>query len=462
MSTSSEFSEPPLAWQPWQPTQKHPWNRRAAAHLHRRAGFGASSSLLNDSVTSGPQACVDRMLDSCRSENPETRAFDSEMDTMADGLVASQPEALEPWWLYRMLFTPAPLRERMTLFWHGHFATSAAVVQNTSMMLRQNQTLRHHALGRFEPIVQAISRDPAMLTYLNSTTNEKLHPNENYAREVMELFCLGVGNYTERDIQETARCFTGWEIRRGKFRFNKHQHDFGGKSILGQTGAFDGDDAVRIILQQDAAPRFIARKLVNHFCSDQPISDELIEPLADQLRQNDFTIEPVVRRILTSRYFYSQASIGQKIRSPIDLVMGILRCLEGATGTIHLARQLRPLGQRIFFPPNVKGWDGGRQWINATTLIGRVNLATEILRDEDVRFGGGDLATYVERLSSSSELHTSSQMVESLTDLLVAVPLHVRAQRELIEVAKRRRQDSARAAIGVLNMITALPEFQLA
>lgn len=453
--------DPQLAWQPWQPSRLQPWNSRAAAHLYRRASFGASTAQLDDATSRGPQECVDRLLETCKPENAETQAFDSQMASMAEGLLASEPEALESWWLYRMLFTPAPLRERLTLLWHGHFATSAATVENTAMMLRQNQTLRHHALGQFEPMVQAISRDPAMLSYLNSTTNAKLHPNENYARELMELFCLGVGNYTERDIQETARCFTGWEIRRGQYQFNKHQHDFGNKSIFGQTGKFDGDDAIRIILQQDAAPRFIARKLVNYFCCDQPVSEGLTEPLADQLRQNDFHMEPVVRRILTSRYFYSQASIGRKIRSPVDLAIGMLRCLDGAVGTISLARELRPLGQRVFFPPNVKGWEGGRHWINATTLIGRVNLATKILRDEDIRFGGSTLVNYFARHFSDPELSTPRQIIEFLTDLLVAVPLTAGAAHALIEVANNGQHDTSRRADRVLNTMTALPEFQL-
>jgi len=337
MAAEANTLDPQLSWQPWEPTESEPWNRILAAHLFRRASFGASRTELDEAIVSGPQECVDRLLSAGRNDDLSTQTFNVEMETMAAGLAASEPQALEPWWLYRMLFTPAPLTERMTLFWHGHFATSAATVQNAAMMLTQNETLRQHALGRFEPLVQAVSRDPAMLTYLNSTTNARLHPNENYARELMELFCLGVGNYTERDIQETARSFTGWEIRRGRYRFNKHQHDFGMKSIFNQTGELDGDDAVRIILAQASAPRFIARKLIRYFVCDQGVSDELVEPLARELRGNGFHIEPVLRQILTSRYFYSKASVGQKIRSPLELAIGVLRCLEGTVGTIALA-----------------------------------------------------------------------------------------------------------------------------
>ncbi|NOZ39068.1 MAG: DUF1800 domain-containing protein [Planctomycetes bacterium] len=453
MSNLAPTPDPQTAWQPWQSTESEPWDRRLAAHLFRRASFGASRAQLDEAVTSSPHECVDHLLNKC--QDAETRAFDAEMTTMAAGLVAGEPQTLEPWWLYRMLFTPASLRERMTLFWHGHFATSAATVNNTSMMLAQNETLRQHALGHFEPLVQAVSRDPAMLTYLNSTTNARIHPNENYAREVMELFCLGVGNYTERDIQETARCFTGWEIRRKRFRFNKHQHDFGTKSLFHQTGKFDGDDAVRIILAQDAAPRFIARKLVNYFVCDHPVSDELVEPLARELRDNDFHIEPVVCRILTSRYFYSQAAVGQKIRSPVDLAIGLLRCLEGTVGTIALAAALQPLGQRVFFPPNVKGWEGGRKWINATTLIGRVNLVSKLLRNDHVRFADGSLTDYFQ------DSETSAKLVDTLAGLLLAVPLPDSARRELIRVAQFHKNKVARGASDVLCTLAALPEFQL-
>ncbi len=461
MTAIAETLSPAQAWQTWKPSAGERWDHQKAAHLYRRASFGASRKQLDEAVALGPQECVDRLLEACEPGQPETAAFDVEMTKMAASLAAGEPGGLEPWWLYRMLFTPAPLRECMTLFWHGHFASSAATVDSAAMMVTQNQTLREHALGKFETLVQAVSRDPAMLTYLNSTTNARLHPNENYAREVMELFCLGLGNYTEREIQETARCFTGWEIRRGKFRFNRHQHDFNTKTIFGQTGNFDGDDAVRIILQQRAAPRFIVRKLINYFVCDQPVSDELIEPLANELRDNGFHIQPLVRRILTSRFFYSAESIGQKIRSPVELAIGLLRSLEGTVGTIALAQHLRPLGQRVFFPPNVKGWDGGTTWINATTLIGRVNLVTKLLQNQSARFAGSSVVEYFDRQLAASDQDRPAALVDSLIELLLAVPLTDNARRELIAVAKHHHQDVGQAASDVLLALAALPEFQL-
>lgn len=461
MSTNSSNLAPESAWLPLEQREAQRWNHRLAAHLYRRAGFGATLTELDEAVELGPEACVEQLIAASSSSNESTHAFDDQMSEMGQGLIGSEPEALEPWWLYRMLFTPAVLRERMTLLWHGHFASSAATVQNTAMMLSQNETLRKHGLGRFEPLVQAISRDPAMLTYLNSTTNAKLHPNENYARELMELFCLGIGNYTERDIQEVARCFTGWEIRRGQYRFNKHQHDFGSKTIFGRSGKFDGDDAIRIILKQDAAATHVARTLVQYFVCDHPVPDAMIAPLATELRRTDFHIESIVRRILRSRYFYSQASIGQKIRGPVELAVGLLRSLNGTVGTIELARELRPLGQRVFFPPNVKGWDGGRSWINATTLINRVNLATKLIRIGNARVTGQSLMSAAISGVEHNKQRQAGHVVDQLTDQLVALPLRPEARSVLQRITSDGDGDIHESARNVLVTMAAMPEFQL-
>lgn len=451
-----------VAWEPWVPTATDPWDRRQAAHLYRRAAFGAAQETIDAAVAQSPQECVDALIQACQDGRPATAEFNKEMEEVAAGLPGGDPQKLESWWLYRMLHTPAPLQERMTLFWHGHFATSAAKVQNASLLLQQNCLLRQHALGHFSRLVGAVSRDPAMLIYLDSTTNARLHPNENYARELMELFCLGVGNYVERDIQEAARCFTGWEIRRRKFRFNRHQHDFGEKTLFGEVGDFDGDDAIRIILQQDAAPRFIARKLVRALVCDRPLANEVIDPLARQLRDSDFHIEPVVRRILQSRLFFSPASHGQKIRSPVDLAVGLLRCLDGAVGANEMAKALRPLGQRVFYPPNVKGWDGGRTWINATTFIGRVNLVRRILQHPTARFAGESLDAYCQKQLPDRDGATAESLVRGLGNLLLAGPLTKAARSELLGVARAHPGGPIRAASDVLCTLAATPEFQLA
>jgi hypothetical protein len=214
-------------------------------------------------------------------------------------LATGNVKRLSAQWVYRMLTTPAQLQEKMTLFWHGHFATSAAKVDDAELMQRQNDLRREHALGDLSQLLLEISRDPAMLIYLDSVSNRKSHPNENYAREIMELFALGEGNYTEQDIRELARCFTGWEIKRKKFRFNRYQHDSGTKTVLGTTGKLSGEEGVAIVAGQDTAPQFIVGKLIRFFVMDEPAPpNDLIEPLARELRKNNMQIAPTVRRIL--------------------------------------------------------------------------------------------------------------------------------------------------------------------
>ena len=256
----NEFT-PETAWEPFEPGRDGAWDLSAAAHLFRRAGFGADRAQLEAAVSSTPVAVVEQLLASA-----EPDAFQSEMHALAlSAMAGGNVQPLSAWWVYRLLATPCQLLEKITLFWHGHFATGADKVTDPALMLAQNQLLRRLAFGRFEQLVQEVSRDPAMLLYLDAASSRKAHPNENYARELMELFCLGEGRYTEQDIREIARCFTGWEVRRGEYRFNRYQHDAGEKQFLGSTGSFGGADAVRIVLDQPSAPEFLTEKLLRFF-----------------------------------------------------------------------------------------------------------------------------------------------------------------------------------------------------
>jgi hypothetical protein len=254
-----EEIDPVEAWKPWQPSPAEPWSRKWAPHLYRRAAFGYSREDLIEAERLGLQGTVDLLF--------EGRPYATEsLETLIDvgRLTALRDDGgnqLRGWWLYAMLQGAHPLREKLTLFWHDHFATSLVKVQNPTLMFRQNCLLREHALGRFGPMLQAISRDGAMLVWLDSNSNVKGRPNENYAREVMELFSLGVGNYTEKDVREAARAFTGWRTDGVGFAFNGASHDSGPKTVLGQTGDWDGGDVLRIVLEQPAAARFLVRKL---------------------------------------------------------------------------------------------------------------------------------------------------------------------------------------------------------
>ena len=446
--------DPQWAWSPFQPTAERPFDIAAAAHLYRRAGFAANRRQLEQAVTHPPTDVVGQLVHA-----EEAAGLRDEVDGLAQAMVNSgQVRNLSAVWLYRMVATPHPLLEKMTLFWHGHFATSAAKVQDAKMMLDQNNLLRRYALGRFDKLVQEISHDPAMLVYLDSATNRKSHPNENYARELLELFCLGEGNYSEHDIRELARCFSGWQVKRKQFRFSRYQHDFGSKTIFGKTGAFSGEDAVRLVLEQPAAARFVAGKLVHFFVFDEPpLPDALMEPLALQLRDNDYQIAPVVETILGSQLFFSTDSMARKIRSPVELACGLLRALEGSTNTLRLAEQLTELGQSLFFPPNVNGWDGGRSWINSATLLGRANLVHELLHSEKTRFAGGAL----EGLLARHGVDEATELVDWLQQLLLAVPVPPDVRTQLIQLAGGDRQISRKGAIAVIHAMSTLPEFQL-
>jgi uncharacterized protein (DUF1800 family) len=455
METDLAKIDPAWAWSPYEPHAEQPWDRVRVAHLYRRAGFAANWQQLDEAVQQTPTAVVKQLLGAGAHDD----AFQLEMQQLGKTILATgSPQSLSAWWLYRMLHTPDQCAEKATLFWHGHFATSAAKVDSAQLMLAQNDLLRRHALGSFVELVQAISRDPAMLIYLDSATNRKLRPNENYARELMELFCLGPGNYTERDIKEVARCFTGWEVRDEKFRFNPYQHDRGQKSLLGQTGAFDGDDAVRIVLEQPAAPRFIVRKLIRYFVFDEPEPPaSLVEPLATQFRENEFAIGPLIERVLSSQLFFSSHAIGRKIRSPVELGIGLLRALQGTTNVYRLSEELAQLGQSPFYPPNVKGWDGGRSWINSSTLLGRANLVRWIVRDQQSRFAGGGLAEYVEGQGGT----TPAALVDHLLELLVAVPIPAAAREPLLVLARAKNTEANDRIATIIQAIATLPEFQL-
>ena len=448
--------DPSWAWSPFQPTAERRWTRELAAHLYRRAGFGATAAQLEAAVQMQPAELVAQLV----QESTESVEFSAQMDNLAEtALSGGNPTNLAPPWLYRMLKTPHQLREKLTLFWHGHFATSAEKVAEADLMLQQNQLLRRHAMGDFGQLVQEISRDPAMLVYLDSADNRKSHPNENYARELMELFCLGEGHYSEQDVRELARCFTGWEIRRNQFRFNRYQHDFGGKKVLGINGKLTGEEAVQVVLKQPTAPRFIAQKLVQYLVMDEPrATTELIEPLADQLRRDDMQIAGTVQRILGSQLFFSTTSVGRKIRSPVEFAIGLLRGLDGLTNVNALAQQLRQLGQGLFYPPSVKGWDGGRSWINSSTLVGRANLVHRVLRDEKTSFAAGSLADVV----TGQGLSQADEIVDWLSQLLLAIPLSGPTRDQLLAILEdKSKGDLSGRLTQMIYTMAALPEFHL-
>jgi len=294
---------------------------------------------------------------------------------------------LRSWWLTEMLVTPSPLTEKMTLFWHNHFVSSQQKVRSPQLMYRQNVLLRRHALGNFTMLLHAVARDPAMVIYLDSASNRKGQPNENFAREVMELFTLGEGHYTERDVKEAARAFTGWGVDpdRGEFVFRRLAHDDGVKTVLGRRGNLDGDAVLGILLAQPQTAELIVAKLWREFVAPDPDRGE-VRRIAQVFRESGYEIRPALRALLTSDSFYEPGNRAVLIKSPVELVVGTLRQFSFATGEpLPFALGVAALGQSLFSPPNVKGWPGGEMWINSTTLLARKAFLDRLFRVEETR-----------------------------------------------------------------------------
>jgi hypothetical protein len=376
-----------MAWDRYAPTPADPWDLRKVAHLHRRAGFGASRAQLLRDIAAGPDASVDRLLSPPAASSGE---LDASEGLRATARSTGNIELLKACWLNRILYGSDPLREKLTLFWHNHFATSQKKVNSVRFMDGQNESLRTHALGEYSALLNAITTDPAMLVWLDGVGSAKAKPNENLAREYLELFTLGPGHYTEQDVREAARAFTGWvrEGREGEFgarlvHRKELETDRDTKTFLGKTGRWDCADVVRITLEQSEAARFLVRKLYRFFVSEaaEP-GAELIEPLAGALRDHNYSIRHVVETMLRSRHFYSSAVYRRRLKSPVELSAGLARMLEvprSSLNTLALAAACDAQGQELFAPPNVNGWQGGKMWLNTATLLARGNWAADVL-----------------------------------------------------------------------------------
>ncbi|MCI0341338.1 MAG: DUF1800 domain-containing protein [Planctomycetales bacterium] len=384
-----------------EPLPEAEWTEAAAAHLLRRAGFGGTPADVAALHARGLRGAVDWLVgpsgggEGDAGALPPFKATVTEHPSKDEMMALSDEErkervkeyrrddqrqlmALRAWWLDRMVRTPRPLEERMTLFWHGHFCSGHRDVKDSYAMHLQNETLRRHALGNFGALCRAIARDPAMLEYLDNRVNRRQHPNENFARELMELFTLGVGNYGEADIQEAARAFTGWTCEGTRFVERRRWHDPGEKTVLGQNGRWDGDDVIRILLEQPVCAIFLATKLFRHFGHEAPPGD-VVRGLAETLRKSGYEIRPLLRRLFLSREFYAPRSVGTRVKSPVDMAVSLARAMawDGlpVPAGMLLSRAAGQLGEELFEPPNVKGWPGGRDWIGTATLFGRYNLA---------------------------------------------------------------------------------------
>ena len=357
----------------WDPgMDPFPKSRAEAVRIARETGEAMGVRVLPAGESRGLQPVVNKFFYGLRSNSYET-------------------QRLALWWGERMLRTQRPLEEKLTLFWHGHFATGNGKVRDTRMMERQHLMLRANATGNFGDLLRGILTDPAMLVYLDNGENVKDHPNENFGRELLELFTMGVGNYTEHDIREASRAFTGWTNDVLEFEFDETQHDFGAKTFKGRTGPFDGTDIIDIILAQEPTAEFIAGKLYRYLVREE-LSDQTRTSLGRTFREAGYELKPLLSRIFLSRDFYSPTSYATQIKSPVQLVVSTYRKLglDEMPTIPDFNRLTSRLGQTLFNPPNVAGWAGGRTWINPGSLLQRGNLFRTILFPDASSFRAPD------------------------------------------------------------------------
>lgn len=438
------------------------WNRERAAHLLERAGFGGTPEEIEAFTALGPRGAVRRLVRFEGAPEVDLPAFDHSgvFDDALDHFPPSRPattdlaraqgEALgvkvkpagnrrmQPvvnkffywlrasrlethrinyWWANRMLATPRPLEEKMALFWHGHFATTEEKVRDYRKMLGQLALFQREGLGDFRTLLVAAAKDPAMLAFLDAGVNVKGAPNENFAREIMELFSMGVGNYSERDIREAARAFTGWNFEGLEYRFNADQHDDGEKEVLGRRGRFDGVDVIDIILAQPVTADYIAGKLYKFFVRED-LDPALRRQLGAVLRDNDYRLAPFMEALLLSRDFYAPESVATRIKSPVELAVSTYRKLglKEIPGAPDFNEATAALGQRLLYPPTVAGWAQGRSWITPGLLLERGNFALDVLLP-DIAFIPDDRYP---QYGTGSEILAVNQRVRAGMDLTSA------------------------------------------
>jgi uncharacterized protein (DUF1800 family) len=372
------------AWAPYVPGKEAPWNLRRVVHLHRRAGFGATWDEIQRDLADGPRASVDRLLAGKARVQGVPQDFEATAAVLAEAAVAAHDAGrLKAWWVYRMLFGPDPLAERLTLMWHNHFATSNAKVGNLAAMRRQNEVFREFARAPFGRLLDAAVRDPALLVWLDAPVNRKGHPNENLARELMELFTLGIGHYTEEDVKEAARVLTGWTVTEGRFVEAPALHDDGAKTVLGRTGPWRGHDLVRMLLEHPATARRLAGRVCELFLGEGAVEERAVQALADGLSERRLDVGWAVATVLRSRAFFADANLGNRVPGPVEFLVGSVRALEllgDPPSTLALADWAARLGQNLFHPPNVGGWPGGRAWVTTQAVIARANVAAALVQ----------------------------------------------------------------------------------
>ena len=368
---------------------------------------------------------------------------DEQQESRKQGLEAQH------WWFNRMLKTKAPLREKMTLFWHDHFATSIQKVKQPVLLIKQNELFREYAFGNLRDLTQKVVRDPAMILYLDTQSSSKSMPNENFAREIMELFTLGEGNYTEEDVKQAARAFTGYQLNRltGEVVQSARAWDDGKKTIFGETGPYNGKDVVSLIFKKDACAKFMAVKLWEFFAYEKPV-DSAMADLAATFRKNDYELKPVLREIFLSAEFYGKKAMATQIKSPVQYLVQLLKELEMESAPLGFPIMGQTqLGQVLFMPPNVAGWDWGKAWINTNTLLTRYNLAGSLINGSvrDMmsakkigmrnKLRGDSLGPDFAKIAPESGRNETEKLVDELIARFFCVPIPAKARDSFIAYA---------------------------
>ncbi len=421
------------------------------AHLMRRAGFGATRDQLESYVAKGYEATVEELL------NPEAQEPVDRLELLRYHPWSWKPGTIQgtghATWLYHMVNTKAPLQEKMSVFWHGIFATGVSKVDHWDEILDMIDMLREKGMGSYKDILMAIAKDPAMIYWLDNNENHADAPNENWGRELLELFSMGVGNYTEEDVFECSRAFTGWTITpklprfpMGRFdwyfEFREDDHDEAEKSFLGYTGNFNGEDIIDIICKQPATSRFIARHLYNFFVADEaqvpawqrvaPGDPEAIQTIADAFVDSEYDMTAVLRVLFNSDFF--REARFSRIKSPVEVVVNTLRFVGGhefpAPGIGNLGRQMGYMGQEVLNPPSVEGWHTGREWINSGSLMRRINFVADLVGDTSLP----GVQSIVSKLQEAGDISTG-EFVDICLDLMGPLDLDGATRQELIDHA---------------------------
>jgi len=377
-------------------------------------------------------------------------------------------------WMEKLRTTTDPLREKMVLFWHDHFACRT---QLSFLAQQQNNLLRKHALGNFGAMLMEVSKDPAMLQFLNNQQNRKGHPNENFAREVMELFTLGRGNYTEQDVKEAARAFTGWGFNaKGEFVFREKQHDLELKNFRGVKKNFKGEDIVDSILRDPQTSRFITQKLVTHLVSSS-LKQAYVEELAQSFFRSGYNIQKLVNDIFESDWFFNQEFMGNRIKSPVELIVGIQRQTESQFADPQsLIFFQRALGQLLFFPPNVGGWPRGKEWIDSSSLTFRMTMPQLVFRQQETEFQAkddGDVNSLRERKPKrdfslnvnwddlTKQFHGEHQQVyQQIENYLLSQPTSAQNKTLIMRLSNSAKTEAELVKL-IFTSVMALPEYQL-